>query len=89
MSDIEIKVLAYALMTEIKEQYPAPYFIGSMTEIKAEAEAIIRMIQSKQGRDERDPARITLLDKLIEICESMIERGFDAAETSNETIRLQ
>lgn len=89
LSEDERELLVFATMNEIDPQYPAPYFVGSMAEVKAEAEARIRLIQSKQDPVDGDQQRISVLRQLIDICGWMIERGLDAAEAANETIKLQ
>ena len=89
LTEDERELLVFATMKEVEAQYPAPYFMGSLTEIKVEAEARIRLIQSRQDPVEGDQLRVSVLRQLIDICDWMIERGFDAAEAAGATIKLQ
>lgn len=90
LTEEERELLVFATMNKIEAQYPAPYFVGSLAEIKAEAEAEarIRLLQSKQDPVEGDQLRVSVLRQLIDICDWMIERGFDAAEAASTTIKL-
>lgn len=89
LTEEERELLVFATMDEIDAQYPAPYFVGSLSEIMAEAEARISLLQSRQDPVESDQQRISVLRQLIDIYDWMIERGYDAAEAAGATIRLQ
>lgn len=88
LTEEERELLVFATMNKIEAQYPAPYFVGSLVEIKAEAEARIRLLQSRQDPVEGDQLRVSVLRQLIDIRDWMIERGFDAAEAAGATIKL-
>lgn len=49
LTEDERELLVFATMKEVEAQYPAPY-----TEIKVEAEARIRLLQSRQDPVEGD-----------------------------------
>lgn len=89
LSEEERALLALVTMNKIDAQYPASYFIGSMGEIKAEADEAIRHIQSKQDPDDRDTSRIEIIRHLLAVCDLMIEQGFDAAQAANSIIKMQ
>src|SRR3989338_1457889 len=61
LTEDERELLVFATMKEVEAQYPAPYFMGSLTEIKVEAEARIRLIQSRQDPVEGDQLRVSVL----------------------------
>lgn len=85
LTEEERELQVFATMNEIDAQRPVPCFVRSMAEVKAEAEARIRLIQSKQDPVEGDQQRSSVLRHLIDVCDWMIEQGFDIAEAVSTT----
>lgn len=85
----ERTLLSAVSMKEIKEEYPAAYFVGSLAEMKAEAEQYIRQIELKQDQDKRDVLKIEIVQLLIETVDSLVEKGYEAAEVAGGSIRWQ
>jgi hypothetical protein len=89
LDEAERSLLSAASMKEINPQYPAAYFIGSLAEMKLEAEEYIKQIELKQDRDKRDAMKIEITRLLIETVDSLTEKGYAAAEASGKSILWQ
>ncbi len=89
LSDAEIKLFSNVTMKNIDPQYPAAYFIGSLAEIKFDAEEYLSQIQSKQIHDERDHLKTKIIHLLIETCDLLTEKGSEAVEAAGASIKWQ
>ncbi|OIR08991.1 hypothetical protein GALL_89860 [mine drainage metagenome] len=89
LDDAERSLLSAVSMKEIKVEYPAAYFVGSLVEMKAEAELYIRQIGLKQDQDRRDVLRIEIILLLIETLDCLAQKGYEAAEVAGNPIRWQ
>ncbi len=85
----EIGLLSAVSMKYINPQYPAAEFVGSMAEMKAEAEKYIKQIEFKQYQDKRDALRIEVIRLLIETVDSLAAKGYDAAKAAGTPIQWQ
>lgn len=89
LNDAERNLLSAVSMKEIKEEYPAAYFVGSLAEMKSEAELHIRQIELKQDQDKRDALKIEIIRLLIETVDRLTAKGYEAAEVAGDSIRWQ
>ncbi len=89
LNDAERCLLSTVSMKEIDSQYQAAYFVGSLAEMKAEAEQYLRQIELKQDQDRRDALKIEIIRLLIETIDTLTEKGYEAAEEAGASIRWQ
>ncbi|MBU1776744.1 MAG: hypothetical protein KJ899_08895 [Gammaproteobacteria bacterium] len=89
LNDEERNLLSVVSMKEIKAEYPAAYFVGSLAEMKVEAEQYIRQIELKQDQDKRDSLKIEIVRLLIGTVDSLTEQGYEAAAAAGGSIRWQ
>lgn len=89
LDDAERYLLSTVSMKEIDSQYQAAYFVGSLAEMKAEAEQYLRQIELKQDQDRRDALKIEIIRLLIETVDALTEKGYEAAEAAGASIRWQ
>lgn len=89
LDDGERSLLSAVSMKNINPQYPAAEFVGSMAEMKAEAEKYIKQIESKHDQDKRDSLKIGITRLLIETVDGLAAEGFDAAEAAGTPIQWQ
>ena len=61
-------------------EYSATEFIGSLIEMKVEAEKYIRETEAKQDPDRNDPSRIKVTRLIIEMFEVLTQKGYEAAK---------
>jgi hypothetical protein len=74
-------------MKEIDAQYQATYFVGSLAEMKAEAERYKRQVELKQSLESRDALKIKIIRLLMETVDNLTEKAYEAAEAAGVSIR--
>ena len=89
LSDVEAEQLSYMFMTKVELQHHASSFVGEMAEIKSWLGEKLTELESKDIRSYRDQLIIDITQLMIEYCDVMIEKGFDAAKAAGETIKPQ
>lgn len=85
----ERSLLSAVSMKDIDPQYPAAYFIGSLAQMKFEAEEYIKQIELKQDQDRRDALKIEITRHLIDTVDSLTEEGYAAAAASGKPVLWQ
>ena len=89
LEDGETKFLSMVAMKKVDREYPATEFIGSLVEMKGEAEKYILETEAKQDPDRNDPSRIEVARLVIEMFEVLTQKGDEAAEAGGHSIRWQ
>ncbi len=89
LDDGERSLLSAVSMNDINPQYPAAEFVGSMAEMKAEAETYIKQIEIKQDLAQRDALKIEIIILLIETVDSLAAKGYEAAKAAGTPIQWQ
>lgn len=85
----ETQFLSMVAMKKVDREYPATEFIGSLVEMKDEAEKYIREIKAKQDPDKNDPLRIEVTRLIIEMFDVLNRKGHEAVEATGDSIRWQ
>jgi hypothetical protein len=89
LDDSEAQFLSMVAMKKADREYPATEFIGSLVEMKGEAEKYILETESKQDPDKNDSLRIEVTCLIIEMFDVLTQKGYEAAETAGHSIRWQ
>ena len=89
LDDAETQFLSMISMKKADRGYPATEFIGSLVEMKGEAEKSIRETEAKQNPDRNDSSRIEVTRLIIEMFEVLTQKWYEAAKTAGYSIRWQ
>lgn len=89
LDDAETQFLSMVAMKKVDKQYTAAEFIGSLAEMKDEAEKYIRETEAKQNPDKNDPLRIEVTCLIIEMFDVLSRKGHEAVEAAGHSIRWQ
>lgn len=88
LSEEDQVTLELVTMKTIELQYVASYFIGSMREIKLQAFEKIEESEPAMDVNDRSSLQVELMLQLIDVCDRMIERAFEAAKAKNCSIPI-
>jgi hypothetical protein len=89
LDDAETQFLSMIAMKKADREYPAIEFIGSLVEMKGEAEKYIREAEAKQDPDKNDSLRIEVTCLIIEMFDVLSRKGYEAVEAAGDSIRWQ
>ena len=89
LDDAETQFLSMVAMKKADREYPATEFIGSLVEMKGEAEKYIWETEAKQDPDRNDPSRIEVTRLIIEMFDVLSRKGYEAVEAAGDSIRWQ
>lgn len=89
LDDAETQFLSMIAMKKADREYPATEFIGSLVQMKDEAEKYIQQTEAKQDPDKNDPLRIEVTRLIIEMFDVLTQKGYEAAEAAGYSIRWQ
>ena len=80
LDDAETQFLSMIAMKKADREYPAIEFIGSLVQMKNEAEKYIHQTEATQDPGKNDPLRIEVIRLTIELFEQFTAKGYKAAE---------
>lgn len=89
LDDADTQFLSMVAMKKADREYPATEFIGSLVQMKGEAEKYIRETEAKQDPDKNDSLRIEVTRLIIEMFEVLTQKAYAAAEMAGHSIRWQ
>ncbi len=89
LDDAEIQFLSMITMKKADREYPAIEFIGSLVQMKDDAEKYIHQTEAKQDPDKNDPSRIEVTRLIIEMFDALTQKGYKAAKEAGVSIRWQ